>query len=363
MKIINQLLRWSIGGLFIFSGMIKVNDPVGTAIKLKEYFEVFSDDISSLFHVFIPYALPIAVILVVLEVVLGIALLVRFKTKTVLWALFGMILFFTFLTFYSAYFNKVTDCGCFGDAIKLTPWESFTKDVVLLTMISILLLQIRSFHNKALQIPKFITIGSLVASTFIAIMAIRHLPFIDFRPYAIGDNIEANMKPEEAPVFEYVFEKKGEKITSSEWLTEENGYKYVEAVTTNPDKSTPRITDYSVVDSEGNEVTDITFTGKRLLIVIENTAKADIESIAAIKTLLSGIEGKYVPMLFTADVSNIEEFRHKHQLAVPYYSADATVLKAMIRSNPGIMVLEEGTVKGKWHYNDVPSAEEVLDLK
>src|SRR5690606_19996319 len=128
-----------VGVLFIFSGLIKINDPAGTAIKLEEYFEVFGADFGSFFLNFKPMSLVLAVILNVLEIVLGVALLMRWHLKTVLNFLLVLIIFFTFLAFYSAYFSKVTDCGCFGDAIKLTPWESFTKDLVLLVMIIILM--------------------------------------------------------------------------------------------------------------------------------------------------------------------------------------------------------------------------------
>ena len=198
---------------------------------------MFSEDFTSLFHYLVPFALEIAVVLVVLEVVLGVALLVKFKTRTVLWALFGMIVFFTFLTFYSAYFNKVTDCGCFGDAIKLTPWESFSKDVALLIMIGILLFQRKKFHNNALQLPKIAVYSSLIAALFIAIMAISYLPFIDFRPYKIGDNIEENMKPQGEPDFYYIYEKDGERMESKEYLKEEDGYKMITGVDKNAEKT------------------------------------------------------------------------------------------------------------------------------
>ena len=134
MRFIYTLSRYLVGLLFIFSGLIKINDPVGTQIKLQEYFEVFSADFGSIFEIFIPYALLLSVFLCTLEVVIGVALLMNYRIKIVSKITLGLILFFTFLTFYSAYFNKVTDCGCFGDAIKLTPWESFYKDVILLIL-------------------------------------------------------------------------------------------------------------------------------------------------------------------------------------------------------------------------------------
>src|ERR1043165_1876337 len=134
-KVADQFSRFFIGGLFIFSGLIKLNDPVGTKIKMEEYFEVFTEDFGSFFHYFIPYALEIGFIMIVLEIVLGVAVLIYYRMNLTTWLLLGIMVFFTFLTFYSAYFNKVTDCGCFGDAIKLTPWESFWKDIVLMIFV------------------------------------------------------------------------------------------------------------------------------------------------------------------------------------------------------------------------------------
>src|SRR5687768_10469856 len=131
-KIADQVSRFFVGGLFIFSGLIKLNDPVGTKIKMEEYFGVFAEDFGSFFSAFIPFAMEIGMIMIILEIVLGVAVLIYYRMNITTVLLLLIMVFFTFLTFYSAYFNKVTDCGCFGDAIKLTPWESFYKDIILM---------------------------------------------------------------------------------------------------------------------------------------------------------------------------------------------------------------------------------------
>src|SRR5690606_24637613 len=159
----------------------KLNDPVGTAIKLEEYFDVFSYDLASFFSHFKEFALYLAVILVVLEVILGLMLILGLKLRMTVILLSLMILFFTFLTFYSAYFNKVTDCGCFGDAIKLTPWESFYKDIFLLILIAILFFFRNNLRNASSPWLNGFALFSLVLSLVLAIVAIRNLPFIDFR--------------------------------------------------------------------------------------------------------------------------------------------------------------------------------------
>ncbi len=144
-NLIVQFSRVFVGILFIISGLIKLNDPVGFSYKLAEY---FGETVLNL-PIFIPFSLAIALFIVIFETVLGFMLLVGFRSKFTVWSLLLMIVFFTFLTFYSAYFNKVTDCGCFGDALKLTPWQSFTKDVILLFFIVIL------FHTQKFDSTTF----------------------------------------------------------------------------------------------------------------------------------------------------------------------------------------------------------------
>ncbi|MTI31862.1 BT_3928 family protein [Xanthovirga aplysinae] len=361
MKTLNNIIRYLVGALFIFSGLIKINDPVGTAIKLEEYFEVFSSDFSSLFHYLIPYALTFSVIICALEVVLGVALLIRYRPKFTAWILLFLTVFFTFLTFYSAYFNKVTDCGCFGDAIKLTPWQSFYKDIILLFFVLILFFSRKHFAKKAISFGKEIVMGiAIVANVFIARYAIAHLPFIDFRAYKIGANIPQSMQPSEKLEYKYIMEKDGEKVELDQY-PKDPSYKFKNMVLINPEAQ-PTITDYSVWNDEG-DFTEYTFEGAKLLVIVHDVNKTDTNNMEKIKELAANLNGRVETLVLTSsDGGSFEAFRHEQQLAFPYYFADATVLKTMIRSNPGIILLKDGTVEGKWHYNDVPEAEEVEDL-
>lgn len=361
-KILDQFSKLFVGGLFIFSGLIKLNDPVGTEIKMHEYFEVFATDFGSFFKIFIPYALEIGFIMVVLEIVLGVAVLINYKMKITTRVLFALLLFFTFLTFYSAYFNKVTDCGCFGDAIKLTPWESFTKDIILMVFVLHLL-----WHHKRFE-PLLrtreghaVVAGITIISTFLGVYAIRHLPFIDFRAYRIGNTIPEQMKPEEQPVIEYVFEKDGEEVASQTFLMD--GYTYKSSRVLNSDKAVAKITDFSVSSPEGEDVTQQTFTGVKLLIIMYDAKKASVKNIEEIVSLSKALDGKVEMMILTASPGEeIDAFRHQHQLAVPFFFTDATVLKTIVRSNPGLTLWVNGTVKGMWHHNDTPDAAEVIGL-
>jgi len=356
MNIAVQIARFLVGGLFIFSGLIKINDPMGTAIKLEEYFTVFAADFAPFFTAFVPFALFLSVLLSVLEVVLGVAVLLNYRMKITAWILLGLIVFFTFLTFYSAYFNKVTDCGCFGDAIKLTPWQSFIKDIILLVLIVLIFIYRKTLQPILSARVNDISIGVVTAiNIFLAVYAIQHLPYIDFRPYKVGNNIPEQMMPEEAPVMEYVFTKDGEEVRSKDFLSADEGYEYVEAEIINEEKTIPKISDYQVTNAEGEDFTEQTFKGNKLLIIIHNANKADVENVKEIVKLTEGLPSHVKPMVLTSSGEKVfDAFRHEMQLAAPYYFTDATVLKAMIRSNPGLMLVQNGTVLGKWHGNDVP---------
>ncbi len=363
MKLIDQFSRFFVGALFIFSGLIKLNDPIGTEIKMEEYFDVFSNDFGSFFHIFIPYALEIGMVMIVLEVVLGVAVLLNYKMNITSKVLLALMVFFTFLTFYSAYFNKVTDCGCFGDAIKLTPWQSFIKDLILMVFVVHLV-----WHHKR-YVPTLRTreghafiLSITLLSIFLGVYALRHLPFIDFRSYKIGNNIPAQMQPQEQPDIEYIFEKDGKEVASKKFLPETEGYKYKNSRVLNADKTVAKISDYSVTSADGEDVTQNTFEGNKLLLIIYNVKYASSANLDKIRDLIKNLDGKIELMALTASsAGEFEAFRHQHQLAIPYYFSDATVLKTIIRSNPGLTLWQKGTVKGMWHHNDTPTAEEVLE--
>lgn len=363
-KFFDQFSRFFVGCLFIFSGLIKLNDPVGTKIKLEEYFEVFTADFAPFFKYFIPWSLEIGMIMIVLELALGVALLVLWRMRLTTWVLLLLMIFFTILTGYSAILDKVTDCGCFGDAIKLTPWQSFTKDLVLMVFV------LHLFWYRRKYVPALRTregdglvLVIVLISTWAGVYAVRHLPFIDFRAYKVGNNIPAQMKPQEQPIIEYVFRKDGKEVKSDKYLPAENGYTYVSSQVLNADKMKPKITDYSVNSASGEDKTEYTFTGAKVLIVIVHVEEASPAHIADIRTLTQGLEGKVESFILTASSEEaIDKFRHENQLAVPFYFADATVLKTIIRSNPGIALWKDGTVLGNWHYNDTPSAAEILAL-
>lgn len=362
MKFINQFCRFAVGVLFIVSGLIKLNDPIGTAIKMEEYFEVFASDFHPTFHLLEHVSLLVAVLMVVAEVVLGVAVLIYYRMRLTTWLLLVLILFFTFLTFYSAYFNKVTDCGCFGDALKLTPWTSFGKDLVLLVMIGWLFVQRGHLHSCYKSLTGNIVIGlTFLFSLYMAYFTIHHLSLIDFRAYKPGANIPKLMKPSAPIQYKYTLVKNGKEETFTSYPTDTT-YKYKSMEIINKD-ALPKITDYAIWNDDG-DVTQESLAGAKLMVFVLKTEKANTTKLTQINALAKELEAKGIAVwLITAsDYATIATFRNEHQLAFPFYFADATVIKTIIRSNPGIVLLNDGVVKAKWHYNDTPTSDQIVAL-
>ena len=374
MRFIYSILRYLVGSIFIFSGLIKINDPVGTQIKLEEYFGVFSSDFTSLFELLVPFALLISIVLCTLEIIIGIALLMNYKMRIVLKLLLSLIVFFTFLTFYSAYFNKVTDCGCFGDAIKLTPWESFYKDIILLVFsISIYFLnknlknQVGIFYIKIFD-DKVFRNGIIIVSTIICLIisfsAINFLPFIDFRAYKIGNYIPDLMNTSEELKYSYIMEKEGREYEFESYPLDES-FTFKKIKLLNPEAQ-PKITDYSLWNETG-DYTNESFLGNKLFIIIHDVNKMGLKGrkledfISHLKILVSNINFWVEPIIITSsDSKSFNDFKEKYNIEIKNVYGDATVLKTIIRSNPGFFLLRNGTVTGKWHYNKFPDAKEIL---
>lgn len=358
MKAIVSIARILVGVLFIFSGFIKLNDPVGFSYKLQEYFSEPVLDIPFL----IPFALLIAIFIVIFELVLGIMLIIGYAPKFTSWSLLVMIVFFTFLTFYSAYFNKVTDCGCFGDAIPLTPWESFYKDVILLILILII------FFNKKYINPLFapkshrwIIFASFIACFSFCYYVLMHLPLFDFRPYKVGNNIAEKMRmPEDAkqPVYQYVW--KFNQDGKERLITNNGAYPQVDGEFVGVETKlleegyVPPIHDFVIEGAEGDITQDVLSAPKVLLIIAYNLRSTEKEGYKAVKRLSDeAVKKGYRVVGLTASGSDAQEaLKEKYELEFDFYQADETALKTIVRSNPGILVLEKGTITQKKHWFD-----------
>lgn len=378
MKFITQLSRILVGALFIFSGLIKLNDPVGFSFKLHDY---FAEDVLDIAFM-LPFVLPLAVFIVILEVILGLSLLLGFWKRITSWLLLLMILFFTFLTFYSAYFDKVTDCGCFGDAIPLVPWESFGKDVILSILIFIIFFNLKYikplFSNKVSSLSLLIAV---VACSFLANHVLNHLPLKDFRVYAEGKNIIEGMKeaeelgleaPEYITLYTMVNSSTGEeqKVSSIDYNAEKWWEKKDWEIKKGESKSvlikegyTPPIHDFVILFEGRDETQNVLNAEEVFLLISYDINKADKQAFDKINAFAAEAEKLKKPFIgLSASLDeDVDAFRHDVQAAFPFATMDATTLKTIIRANPGIVLLKKGSIIKKWHYNDLPSFEEVMN--
>lgn len=359
MKYLVWISRIFVGVLFIISGLIKLNDPVGFSFKLEEYFSPGVLDLPFL----MPLALAISIFVVIVEVILGVLLLIGFKPKFTLWSLLLMIIFFTFLTFYSAYFNKVTDCGCFGDAVKLTPWESFTKDIILLVLILVLVFGKKYITPLFNAKTNWIVTGvSLLACALFANHVLKHLPSVDFRPYKIGANIQEGMSvPENAPksVSEYAwkFDVNGEEkiiVTHGDYPSVEGEFIGVE--TTEIQKAyEPPIHDFTI-EKNGEDMASFLLEENRLVMVITyDLAKSNYDVFSEVASVTSNAKNKGYTVIGMSASSNemANKIKEEYGLDFDFYFTDETTLKTIVRSNPAVLVLERGTILEKVHFNDL----------
>ena len=357
MKYIVQISRFIVGIIFIISGFVKAVDPIGFGYKLEEYFAPDVFNIGFLHGL----ALPQATFFSIFEIMLGVFLLLGIFRKFTSSALLLLIVFFTFLTFYSAYFNKVTDCGCFGDALKLTPWQSFWKDIFLLVLVILIFIG-QKFIHPVINNPKVnygISFIALLICCWISFSGIQYLPIIDFRPYAVGKNLAEGMKgiPDEV---EYTYILKDKKTGEEEEFKEfpenyEANYDYVDSKTTILKKGIEAPIHDFVLDCDGEDKTDFYLNEpKAVFFIIPFSEKLSREEIEKLNQLYKELTQQNIPVtaLTNGDIENAE---------FPYCFVDQTTLKTIIRNNPGIITLKKGTVTGKFHDNPVPGAGEIME--
>lgn len=359
MKALVSISRILVGVLFIFSGFIKLNDPLGFSYKLQEY---FSPDVLNI-PFLEPYALIISVFVVVFEVVLGVFLLIGYKPKFTVWSLLAMIVFFTFLTFYAAYFEKVKDCGCFGDFIKLKPWETFWKDVALLVLIIILFVGVKHINPVFRKLPTTVfALLSFIISLWFGYHVLMHLPAIDFRAYAIGKNIyEGMIIPEDAakPIQEYSwkFNVNGEEkviTTNGSYPSVDGDFVGVETKVIQEGYAPP-VVDFSIESADEDLTTH--FLEQENLIIVVSYSLESIENGGALKLKAlqdQARKNNYQIIGLTASGDDAKQrINDAYNIDFDWYLCDEKALKTVVRSNPGILELDSGTVKQKVHWNDV----------
>ncbi|MEI8142160.1 MAG: BT_3928 family protein [Chitinophagia bacterium] len=347
-----KTIRWSVGLLFIFSGLIKANDPLGLSYKMQEFFEVwglaFLDD----------YTLAFALIMNTFEIVAGVALLIKFPYKQTLWLLLGLIVFFTFLTGYTLFSGKIKTCGCFGDCIPLTPKVSFIKDLVLLFAILILLFnhkKVKSNLHKALGI--FLLILSTGIVGYGQYYVLQHLPFIDCLPYKRGNDIKEQMKVPEGAVPDSVsiqmsFNKNGKtiKFDINQFPADfDSTYVYQdrkEVLIQKGNGKVAKIVDFSLFTMNNIDTTNALFNSTAPYVLLFS---GKIDRSISWKALITKIKKKHQQVyLITADKANAAQLN----LDIPILIGDMTMIKTAARVWPTVTIMNGSTIMEKQSYVD-----------
>jgi uncharacterized membrane protein YphA (DoxX/SURF4 family) len=375
MKVLVWVCRIAVGLLFIFSGLIKANDPLGFSYKLQEYFEVF--------HMMFlnPLALTAAITLCALEILLGFALLIGIRANAVAWGLLLLIIFFGFLTFYSAFFKVVQTCGCFGDAIPLTPWQSFSKDMVLLALVLVIFTKrktIQPLFNPSVSNGLFV--AAVVFAFGFGLYTYNFLPVLDFLPYKVGANLLDEMKtppgakPDE---FEITYQLKNKQTGGTKTMTDKEYMKtgiWKDAnwqVVGNPESRlvkagfAPKIRDLAIQDAQGTNYTQELLSNPfyNLVIVAYDLSHTDEQAIRRINALAVNLTDNYnirTILLTSNSAPDATAFAKKNHLISEIYYADGVPLKTIVRSNPGILLMKGGTVIAKWHYHSLPKYDDIV---
>ena len=366
LKILAELCRLLIGVVFIFSGFVKAVDPVGGAIKIGEYLASFGLDMLQPFTVLLSFNLS------AIEFALGVCMLLGVYRRYVSFLVLAFMAFMTPLTLYLALFDPVSDCGCFGDALVISNWETFFKNIVLsLAAIVTFIYNQRLFQCFTFRVYWFVALYAYLFGVGFAYYNYNHLPVIDFRPYKVGANIPELMEiPEGAPQDEYkytfVYEKDGVKkeFSLEDYPANDSSWTFVDSKTELVKKGyQPPVAAFNIYNGEGDDVTEeiIGNPGPVLLLVAPKLEEADDEQMDEINGVYDYALEHDIPFYCVTGSSPeaIDAWSDNTGAEYPFRMADEVLLKTIIRSNPGLVLLKGGTILGKWHYNDIPAEEDV----
>lgn len=371
MKVLVNIARILVGGLFIFSGLVKAIDPLGLSYKMQEFFEAWAADkyFPSMMNWLHGHSYLFSIVMITLEIVLGVALLVGWRKKISLSLLLLLVVFFTFLTSYVLFSGKIRACGCFGDCIPLTPVQTFTKDIILLVLVLFLIIKQKLitpvFNNFiAFVIVLVSTIGVLWLQMYVT----KHLPIKDCLPYKVGNDILQLRKMPDGAIpdkYDYVFVyKKGveqkdftaDKLPDSTWEFVDRKQTLVEKGKNN----IPLINDFSLIDSSGANVTETVLgqTGDYYLFFIKNFDEATNDWTTGFTNLWQKAKAQNRPIyIVTSDSKKANTFFNlTNNYNAPVLSCDATAIKTAARATPTVFVMKGSVVQGKYSWADIDKA-------
>jgi hypothetical protein len=371
MKILIRIIQAIVGILFIVSGLVKANDPLGLAYKMEEYFELWNAGLlagdsflkaplTGLFDFLHAHSKGLSVFMITLEIGAGVALLLAWKKTFILYLVLGLILFFTFLTGYAYLSGKFTNCGCFGDCLPITPFTSFVKDLVLLVMIIALIV------GKRFMQPLFTSgtrILMLVASMVLVLAlqwyVLNYLPLADCLPFKKGNNISQQMQPPAGSVMDstairYIYEKNGKRF---EWAPEQlpadfDTYTYIDRIDklVRKGNAQPPIKGFILKGESDVDSASIILEQPRVVLIFCMDLEGDNDWV-------NELSGKTYPVpafvVTSTPYARAIEILKKKKVTLPLFTCDNTVVKTAARTNPTIYYLEKGTVIRKWGAKEI----------
>jgi uncharacterized membrane protein YphA (DoxX/SURF4 family) len=361
MKILRFISRIIIGLVFMFSGTVKAVDPLGSAYKFSDYFQAFHLEFLK------PFSLLLAILLFTAEFISGFSVLSGYRQKSGIWGVMILMLIFTPLTLILAITNPVSDCGCFGDAIHLTNWQTFGKNIILMILAVILFTgrnQVRQI--RAAKREWFIILMIIVLFVIFSLLNLRYLQLFDFLPYKTGTNIPESMRiPEGKHGDEYsttfIYEKDGVKkeFTLENYPANDSAWKFVEQRSKLVKKGykTP-IHDFSITAPDGTNLTDeiLSNRGYTLIMISKRLKDADPGKLEkgfqlGVRCMMAGIGFYIVTASSSAELM-------KYNNGFTFCTGDETTLKTIVRANPGYILLKNGNISGKWSWANLPPKEQ-----
>ncbi len=370
MKVVVWISRILLGVVFIFSGFVKAIDPLGSTYKFQDYFTAFGMEWLS------PLALVFSIALSSIEFIIGFAILLGLNTRISSWGGLLFMVFFTPLTLYIALGDPVQDCGCFGDALIISNWETFYKNIFILAAALVVFLyrmKIPPLISKKADNLLIVVFSVLILG--VSVYSLRNLPLIDFRPWKKGNNVAEMLRP--APEVAEIFllfenqetgEVKEYPVSDYPWDDPEWNavwkYKDQRREIIQPAKDAP-ISNFFVQDYMGYDITDalIAHPGYQLIVVAYDLGKTNSRAfVRRINPLAAQAASLGIPLvvLTASSWEDIEAFRHENQTPYPFYQSGEIALKTIIRSNPGLLLMESGVVVDKWAHRNIPSADQLV---
>lgn len=357
MKYLIGIVRILVAVLFIFSGLVKANDPLGLSYKMEEFFNLWG------WTALNSYTLALSVLIIAFEIIAGIAVLVGWRFRLFAWLLLLLILFFTFLTGYAYLSGKFTDCGCFGDCLPITPLTSFTKDIILLILILFLVFvrnRIRPLFRPRLAMW-IVIIGGILSFAF-QWYVLHFLPVVDCLAFKKGNHIPTLMKPPpdakpDSTVMRFIYLRKSDstkvEFDLNETPTDTNKYKFIDRIDKVVRKGNmmPAIKGFVLNDTAKTDHTqEVLSDPMAVLVFVEDIRNFGQHALSKCISVYEPAREKHIPFYFiTLDIGKLKEKLKGSLLeAVPVFSCDFTAIRTAARTSPCYYLLQGGTVINKW---------------